>query len=100
MDAFLKSMKEMGRAVKICVSKDPGKSKELGKFVVNKPIPFCKNQSSKVTRRKIAKNCLQTSCFFGILSCQNAANTSVFRRFALRAGSNQSEENTGIYDTF
>ena len=38
--------------------------------------------------------------FFGILSCQNAANTSVFRRFALRAGSNKSEENTGIYDTF
>ena len=37
--------------------------------------------------RKIAKKCLQTSCFFGILSCQNAANTSVFRRFALRAGS-------------
>ena len=52
------------------------------------------------TGRKIAKNCLQTSCFFGILSCQNAANTGVFRRFALRAGSNKSEENTGIYDTF
>ena len=50
--------------------------------------------------RKIAKNCLQTSCFFGILSCQNAANTSAFGRFALRAGSNKSEENTGIYDTF
>ena len=42
----------------------------------------------------------QTSCFFGILSCQDAANTSVFRRLALRAGSNKSEENTGIYDTF
>ena len=53
------------------------------------------------TGRKIAKNCLQASCFFGILSCQNAANTGVFRRFALRAaGSNKSEENTGIYDTF
>ena len=50
--------------------------------------------------RKIAKNCFQTSCFFGILSCQIAANTSVFRRFAWRAGSNKSEENTGIYDTF
>ena len=50
--------------------------------------------------RKIAKNCFQTSGFLGILSCQNAANTSVFRRFALRAGSNNSEENTGIYDTF
>ena len=50
--------------------------------------------------RKIAKNCFQTSCFFCMLSCQIAANTSVFRRFALRAGSNKSEENTGIYDTF
>ena len=66
-----------------------------GKNKVKKSLIF----DLRGTGRKIAKNCLQTSCFFSIWSCQNAANTSVFRRFALRAGSNKSEENTGIYDT-
>ena len=59
-----------------------------------------KNHEFLTCGARAEKSCLQTSCFFGILSCQNAANTSVFRRFALRAGSNKSEENTGIYDTF
>ena len=63
-----------------------------GKNRVKKSLIF----GLRGTSRKIAKNCFQTSCLFGILSCQNAANTSAFRRFALRAGSNKSE----VYDTF
>ena len=61
-----------------------------------KIIDFWPEGHEPKNREKLLPNIV----FFCILSCQNAANTSVFKRFALRAGSNKSEENTDIYDTF
>lgn len=46
------------------------------------------------------ENLIQNIDVFRILSCSNIVNTRGFGWFALRAGSDTSEDKTSIYDTF
>ena len=49
---------------------------------------------------KKCKELLQNIVYLKDSSCQNPAKTSVFGWFALGAGSQESEENTGFQDSF